>query len=420
MLNPGWPGCCRAPQSHELDKILPADWPAVNAVYKTPIPADIKQLLDSLKQSGSPIVSPTSPTPGSYLKDVSNKAAERDRDRKNGHQQRTGGSPNGSMRLHVQKGRASVPMAGSSPQTKHARLNGPGTPPTGSFTGPTDSPSLNSNSVRRGGHAEAHIPLNRIEGFRTTPPGSTRKLNPEVDHQAQTQAESAPSQRSPTLTRAVREREGGHTPVRTSPTLLPKDGDRSRQPSPPASAQSALAQQPQLKRRDSAVRAPPQVQTSSTAKSTASLSSKATAKSSGADTVAKERDRERADFTASLEKGLKSLKITTSGSTTTTTVIPAPPSAVSDTSSDGGSRSSEGTVTSDGGFTDYLSDESDAELQRQAEVRAAIMEQNRQEDNEFRLARKQLASIDLKPPSAWTTGVTHARKAINTGYTRGN
>ena len=65
-----------------------------------------------------------------------------------------------------------------------------------------------------------------------------------------------------------------------------------------------------------------------------------------------------------------------------------------------------------------MSDESDAELQRQAEVRAAMLEQNRQEENEFRMARKQLASIDLKPPTVWTTGV--ARKAINTGYARGN
>lgn len=65
-------------------------------------------------------------------------------------------------------------------------------------------------------------------------------------------------------------------------------------------------------------------------------------------------------------------------------------------------------MTSDGGFTDYLSDESDAELQRQAEVRAAQLEQNRVEEEEFRAARQQLTSIDLRPPQAWDTRVAIA------------
>ena len=400
MLNPGWPGCCRPPQPHELDKILPADWPAVNAVHRTPIPSDIKQLLDSLKQSsGSPTISPTSPNGGSYLKDVSNKV---DRDRKNGNggpQQRMAGSPNGTLRTHVQKSRPSMPMGGSSPQSKQARLGGSGTPPANFVASPSDASSMNSNSVRKAGHAD--VPLKRIEGFRTTPPGGTRKLCSENDSHQQGQTENV--QRSPTLTRTSRD--GGSTPVRTSPTTLPKDSE------------STLSPQPQLKRRDSAVKTP-QPQTPP-AKGASSLS-KGTAKLS-ADVAGKGTDRdrtpERVDNVSSLEKGFKSLKITTGN-----TSIPAPPSAVSsggsDTSSDGGSRSSEGTVTSDGGFTDYLSDESEAELQRQAEVRAAIMEQNRQEENEFRLARKQLANVDLRPPTSWTTGM--ARKAINTGYARGN
>ena len=44
---------------------------------------------------------------------------------------------------------------------------------------------------------------------------------------------------------------------------------------------------------------------------------------------------------------------------------------------------SDSTVTSDGGFTDYLSDESEAELQRQAEARAAVVAQNHAEELEF-------------------------------------
>lgn len=59
------------------------------------------------------------------------------------------------------------------------------------------------------------------------------------------------------------------------------------------------------------------------------------------------------------------------------------------------------TVTSDGGFTDYLSDESDAELQRQAEARAVLAAQNQAEEAEFKAARQQLAHIGLRPPKAW-------------------
>jgi hypothetical protein len=62
---------------------------------------------------------------------------------------------------------------------------------------------------------------------------------------------------------------------------------------------------------------------------------------------------------------------------------------------------SDSTVTSDGGFTDYLSDESEAELQRQAEARAVVQAQHAAEEREFKLARQQLASIGLKPPKLW-------------------
>jgi len=66
------------------------------------------------------------------------------------------------------------------------------------------------------------------------------------------------------------------------------------------------------------------------------------------------------------------------------------------------------TVTSDGGFTDYLSDESEAELQRQAEARAALLAQNQAEELEFKAARQQLAHIDLRPPKTWNpTNITN-------------
>lgn len=74
-------------------------------------------------------------------------------------------------------------------------------------------------------------------------------------------------------------------------------------------------------------------------------------------------------------------------------------------SSDGLGSMSDSTVTSDGGFTDYLSDESEAELQRQAEARAALLAQNQAEELEFKAVRQQLAHIDLRPPKSWNPSI---------------
>ncbi|KDR83858.1 hypothetical protein GALMADRAFT_236309 [Galerina marginata CBS 339.88] len=70
-------------------------------------------------------------------------------------------------------------------------------------------------------------------------------------------------------------------------------------------------------------------------------------------------------------------------------------------SSDGLGSISDSTVTSDGGFTDYLSDESEAELQRQAEARAVVVAQSQAEELEFKMARQQLAHVGLRPPKSW-------------------
>ena len=59
-------------------------------------------------------------------------------------------------------------------------------------------------------------------------------------------------------------------------------------------------------------------------------------------------------------------------------------------------------AVSDGSrFTDYLSDESEAELQRQAEARAALIAQNQAEELEFRIARQQLGNVALQPLKSW-------------------
>ncbi|KAI0091936.1 hypothetical protein BDY19DRAFT_927585 [Irpex rosettiformis] len=94
-------------------------------------------------------------------------------------------------------------------------------------------------------------------------------------------------------------------------------------------------------------------------------------------------------------------------------------SGSSSASSDSGDGS-ETTVISDGGFTDYLSDESEAELQRQAEVRAAIIAQTQVEEQEFRAARQQLANIDLRPPKSWTSNVSTPRLQSSTSSGNGS
>ncbi|THH12259.1 hypothetical protein EW145_g153 [Phellinidium pouzarii] len=351
--NPGWPGCCRPPQPSEVDKIPPADWPAVHTVHRTPIPTEIKQLLDLVKNTYS--------EKGGSLRGTS--SAERKA------LVRVNSSPNGSARTSAvsipQKGRQS-----GSPQGKPSSLVGSGSRHS---VQPGISPGNTSldHSVP-GRRVGPDTPLKRVEGFRTTPPASLRKL---VD------GEHPPASR-PSLTAA--------NPSLLSPLQI--HGDQV---------------QPILKRRGStasSISTPLAVATNR-----ASVVPKASVKNVDVAKVAKEKDRSE---NAGLEKGLKVLKL----------------SGVSDSNSDNGSRSSGGsggsvndnsTVTSDGGFTDYLSDESEAELQRQAVERAAILEQNRMEEQEFRQARQQLASVDLRPPQVWTTGVTSSRKAINTGYTRG-
>jgi len=78
-------------------------------------------------------------------------------------------------------------------------------------------------------------------------------------------------------------------------------------------------------------------------------------------------------------------------------------------SSSGSSASSD--ITVDGGFTDYLSDESEAELQRQAELRAAQVAQTKMEEQEFKAARQQLATVDLLPPKSWNPNMGRSQAA---------
>ncbi|TFK55799.1 hypothetical protein OE88DRAFT_660356 [Heliocybe sulcata] len=77
-----------------------------------------------------------------------------------------------------------------------------------------------------------------------------------------------------------------------------------------------------------------------------------------------------------------------------------PNSASSESGGSSNGSLSDSTVTSEG-FTDYLSDESEAEIQRQAEKKAAQVAQNHMEELEFKTARLQLANVGLRPPKSW-------------------
>ncbi|KAF8165451.1 hypothetical protein B0H34DRAFT_689268 [Crassisporium funariophilum] len=95
-------------------------------------------------------------------------------------------------------------------------------------------------------------------------------------------------------------------------------------------------------------------------------------------------------------------------------------SASSSSGSSGRGSLSDSTVTSDGGFTDYLSDESEAELQRQAEARAAVVAQNHAEELEFKMARQKLAHVDLRPPKSWNPTNTSSATGGNIPSATGN
>ncbi|KAG8936024.1 hypothetical protein FRC02_004936 [Tulasnella sp. 418] len=84
-------------------------------------------------------------------------------------------------------------------------------------------------------------------------------------------------------------------------------------------------------------------------------------------------------------------------------------------SSTSSNRDSMTTVTSDG-FTDYLSEESEAELQRQAEEKAAILRKTRAEEAEFNAARRGLQNIDLRTPAAWTISATRPQPYDPSAY----
>ncbi|TFK43641.1 hypothetical protein BDQ12DRAFT_675317 [Crucibulum laeve] len=349
--NPGWPGCCRAPQPAEYRLIQAADWRSVSVVHHVPIPPDIKAALDSLSIRGSPIPA-----------------------------------------LSTNAGRGSG--SGKAPMPSFDRKNSGNSSPssrTGSLSGKTANMAI-SGKGRSG--------------------GSPKQLNASL---------GASLTRTVTLSSSVPNSSAmeQHQSPRRQP--IPEFSDKR------AEGTNSLNSSPNRKHVDLETSTPKRV--SSVRRTTASPSRIPS-------TLASPADRRSPDIqmTVPRRSSISSAAVQSVASSTVARVnmerpkslmIPRVPKKDDDAlssassgsgSSDGLGSQSDSTVTSDGGFTDYLSDESEAELQRQAEARAALVAQNQAEELEFKAARQQLAHIDLQPPKTWNptniTNSTAARVAV--------
>ncbi|KAG2146710.1 hypothetical protein DEU56DRAFT_853001 [Suillus clintonianus] len=308
--NPGWPGCCRPPNSNEQRLIQAADWPSVSIVHSIPMPPEIKSILESVRGAILPGVSPTNRSQASQPPMPS-------LDRRNsGSSPTTRSSPtsgkNQAMPIPA-RGRS-----GGSPVQQSSSLTG---------TTPRSSGPLSSFA-----NSAEQITLPR----RQTVSEGVEKTN------------RTPSMRRATdLDGSLSRRNGGARPSLSSVSSPFNSSKPSGEYCPPAPYPSPVDGIP-TNSQDSTV---------SSRRST-------------------------------LEGAMAALKVgSTAGSS-------------SDSGSSQGSLS-DTTVISDGGFTDYLSDESEAELQRQAEAKAALVAQNQAEEQEFKAARQQLAGVGLRPPKSW-------------------
>ncbi|KAI0049647.1 hypothetical protein FA95DRAFT_848719 [Auriscalpium vulgare] len=343
--NPGWPGCCRTPTPSETRFIPPADWNAVATVHHIPIPNDVKALLESINTT----------------------AASR-------------GSP--SFGHSALTGKAAAPLAAVPPPALDRRTSS-GTTPSRAGTTPRTQPLAIPSRARSGGSPkEAATTLAsatpRGAGLRESPPTSTPSvLESSPTHLRKTSVEhgekrgDSPSTPSP-LRRNI-ELEATAFPRgsvrRPSVSRMPVQASKASPESPPA-----------LRRRAS---------TTDTS-SLANASNHPPRSIERRDTISASRPTAKR---ASLDIDLSAMSL--SGH------VKSPSSGSSDSGESLSRSGSEGTVTSDGGFTDYLSDESEAELQKQAEAKAALLAQNQMEEQEFKLARQQLAHVDLRPPKSW-------------------
>ncbi|PCH41276.1 hypothetical protein WOLCODRAFT_137289 [Wolfiporia cocos MD-104 SS10] len=343
--NPGWPGCCRPPRQDEVKLIGAADWYAVSIVHHIPIPSDIKALLESVTSS------------------------------------KNGGSPIGSLRISSQQAPS---------MSRRVSYQVTGTPRVESASTRTQTMPIPSRGRSGGSPQQANAPLTSRNGHGNSDgiisslpnrsavdqyPGQRRSNADHRDHSEKRSESTGASQHSP-----------GHRNADLGGSLSRRSMDSRPSLSSilPSVNKVAPDAQPQRRRSQTTTRyspplsAPTRNQISSRySPPLANPTPRTAERQSIPPSVSQRRD-------STLEKSFESMSI-------------------SSASSSSSGSNSETTVISDGGFTDYLSDESEAELQRQAEAKAAILAQNQLEEQEFKAARQQLASVDLRPPKSWNS-----------------
>ena len=352
--NNGWPGCCRPPQQCEFKMISAVDWKAVNIVFSVPIPLDVRHVLDAIA-AASPASRRATPPLAKSLPPSANGTVM---------------PPFLTSRTNSSSREKTPAVAISSKGIKESpKQNAAALGSVKSAAGSVSSSSAKSSPILESQHGHRHRQLEsgasavkekRSESTKSShssPSNTSRSLEGEI------LASSSP-RKVATIRRNSATSSSADGASRTGGNAQDASGrHRSAMTSSPMARSAALA----------ATGCASGQQAQSSPKQSSSVSATLTRNSKP-----EEDDRE-----------------SNSGS--------------SDGPSIGSGSLSDGTVTSDGGFTDYLSDESEAELQRQAEARAALLAQNQMEEMEFRAVRQRLAHVDLRPPKSWNpTNITSA------------
>lgn len=336
--NPGWPGCCRPPGAGEHKLVPAADWLAVSSVHNIPIPPEIKALLDRVVATRSPpLHSQSINTPRSP-----NSPPAPSMERKNS------GSSGGTVKATIVPIRT-APM-GIPPKS---RSNGSPKQTVSSLTGSLSRNMglhISSSPSQMEPRENYRHGEKRSEQAHSSPGSKSKELDGSVGRRGSARRPSVSAAlQTPTMAKPLLPEESPHPTLRRRASTANTTAAANKSPSPPtrsteiSSNTASLSRRPQNHRR------------------------------------------------ASLSEVFTGMKVTRKG----------PNSASSESGGSASSGSlSESTVTSEG-FTDYLSDDSEAEIQRQAEIKAAQIAQNQMEELEFKTARLQLANVDLRPPKSW-------------------
>ncbi|CDO68694.1 hypothetical protein BN946_scf184652.g21 [Trametes cinnabarina] len=351
----GWPGCCRPPNPGEYKLIGAADWPAVSVVHHIPIPPEIKSILDGITapRGTSPLASPTGTVRPVATLQTTPAPAISRRASCNV------ASPTRAEAVIAKGSSAAASIkvrSGGSPK----QVSAPLTSNIRSVAKDTSMASLSKATATEQHQTSRRSAMDVFADKRPDPSNTTQ---------------NSPGRKHAELSGSVSRRSTEHRPTLSTST---SSGNTSK-----------VAVDATVQRRRNVPTTP--------------SASPANVPPTGR-TVERITDRASAEPAPSkraspLEDAAEKMSISSGAS-----------------SSSSGS-SSETTVISDGGFTDYLSDESEAELQRQAEAKAAILAQNQLEELEFKAARQQLAHVDLRPPKSWRGDVhnTTPRSQVQAG-----